>query len=168
MQPYSERYDFTFQYRPSLCEKDVNESEPSNTNTIYAKVKANGKLRKTFALMEKARLRTLLSGSLYGEGFTLFVTEDQNIPDEFLQNADLYTASTLIQSYLLIGQADVAYLRQNGSALYQTKYTKNPMLVTKNNDNSLIVNKVGKILYTIPASNGIIHIMDNIAQVEYV
>ena len=44
----------------------------------------------------------------------------------------------------------------------------NPVLVQIAPDNSIIVNKVGKVVESIRTENGYIHILDNIAEVTYV
>ena len=43
------------------------------------------------------------------DGYTIFVTEDKNIPDSFVESADLFIAETFINSYTLDGIAEADY-----------------------------------------------------------
>ena len=165
MQPYTERYDFSYQYLPSLCKKT--QKEKINPTTIFGILSSHQNFSKTCFLIKKANLADYLSKDFYGKGYTLFVTEDTNLPDTFMNTMDLMTSLMFINSYTLNGAADIPYLLQNGSSVYTTRTPENPILVIVNENKSIYVNKVGKILYSIPASNGIIHVLDNIAQVDY-
>ena len=167
MSPNTQRYNYTYSWE-NLCEKPSHAYAKFNTNSIYDMIKKDNRFKKTFELIHKGRV-TNLSSSNAVNGYTLFVTEDKNIPDNFVKNADVFIAETLINSYTLDGIATKQYLIENGSSVYiPRKYkNENPILaMVKNND--VYINKVGKLLYEINASNGVIHVMSNMAQVSYI
>lgn len=165
MQPYSERYDFSFKYLPNLCKKTI---QPKfDPTTIYGILKSNPRFSRTCALIERADLAEYLTKDFYGQGYTLFVTEDKNIPDSFMNTMDHFTSRKFINSYLLQGIADVEYFKSNGSSVYDTKTSENPILMIVVPNQPIFVNQVGRLTFSIPASNGIIHMLDNIAQVSY-
>jgi hypothetical protein len=166
MQPSSERYDFKFKYMPDLC----TEVEPveSKFNSIYHLLQKAAGFKKTVELIRRAHMEEYLSAQeMYSSGYTLFVTTDSNVPNAFASNSDAGTSREFIESYLLIGTADVPYLLRNGSSVYVTKNKANPVVIFVSDDNSIVINRIGKIIYSIPAANGIIHVLDNIAQVLY-
>lgn len=165
MQPYSERYDFTFKYMPSLCTpKKIKNINPM---TIYGMLKNNPNFSKIVTLIERGNLSEYLTKEYYGNGYTLFVVENKNIPDSFVNTMDLFTSRQFINSYLINGVADKPYLIANGSSIYTPFTRENPILAVVTETNNIYINKVGKLVYSIQASNGIIHVLDNIAQVDY-
>ena len=166
MAPNSEKYNFTYKWNPSLCES---KSKPKQMGgrTIYDVLKADAKFTKITKLIDMGMLAEYLKKD-HG-GFTLFVTEDSNVPDSFMNTTDLFTSKSLINSYLLDGVGSQDYLIKNMSSVYKPKNQDNPILIyIPENTRDIYVNKVGKILYSIPASNGVIHVMSNMAQVQYV
>ena len=165
MQPYSERYDFSYKYLPSLCKK-VKEQK-INPTTIFGVLSSHKNFSKTCELIRKANLGDYLTKDFYGIGYTIFVTEDSHLPESFMKTMDLYTSLMFINSYILEGIADTTYFLNNGSSVYITRTPENPILLIVNENKTIFVNQVGKLLYSIPTSNGIIHVLDNIAQVAY-
>ena len=165
MQPYSERYDFSFKYLPSLCKKT---NQPTiDPTTIYGILKSNPRFSRTCALVERAGLADYLTKDFYGQGYTFFATEDKNIPDSFMNTMDHFTSRQFINSYILQGIADVDYFKSNGNSVYTTKTSANPILMIAEPNKPIVVNQVGRLTFSIPASNGIIHMLDNIAQVSF-
>ena len=163
MQPYSERYDFSFKYMPSLCAKHP--SKYINPSTIYGIIKNNETFSNFARLIEKANMSEYLSSPDYR--YTLFVTENKQIPDSVTESMDMFTSRQFVNSYLINGIADKNYKIENGSSIY-TPFTKeNSILAVVTENKQIYINKVGKLLYTLTASNGIIHVLDNIAQVSY-
>lgn len=165
MQPYSERYDFSYKYLPSLCKKA--KEKQINPSTIFGVLSSHKNFSKTCHLIRKANLEDYLTKDFYGNGYTIFVTEDSNLPDSFMNTMDLYTSLMFINSYILEGMADTTYFLENGSSVYTTRTPENPILLIANENKSIYINQIGKLLYSIPASNGIIHVLDNIAQIAY-
>jgi predicted mannosyl-3-phosphoglycerate phosphatase (HAD superfamily) len=84
-----------------------------------------------------------------------------------MKDLDVFKAEILINSYLLPGVADKDYLLANGPSIYfPRKY--NPVLLEINQSGDILVNKVGKYIESISATNGYIHVLDNLADVSYV
>ena len=167
MQPYSERYDFSFKYMPSLCSSQKKKPVYINPTTIYGILKNNPTFSKIVKLIERGNLSEYLTKEFYENGYTLFVVEDKNMPDSFVNTMDLFTSRQFINSYLINGIADKKYLIANGSSVYSPFTRENPILAVVTERNNIYINKVGKLMYSIPASNGIIHVLDNIAQIDY-
>ena len=107
-----------------------------------------------------------------GGGMTLLVTPDAHIPDKFVESADLYTAMIFLKSYTFIGVADIDYLIKNGTSVYNTLSNDNPVLCVVKTDGGqnieITINRVGRVVKQLNASNGNIIELDNIAQVGYV
>ena len=87
MQPYTQRYDFSYQYMPSLCKQE--QKLPVNKTTIFETLKQSGRFSKTVYLILKANMSEYLSNLFYSDGYTLFVTDDDNIPDVFVSNIEI-------------------------------------------------------------------------------
>lgn len=164
MAPNTLRYNFSFKWT-NLC--DEPKRVQVDRNTIYGILKSDSRFSKIAKIIEQGMIAGYLSKD-YG-GFTLFVTEDDNIPNSFMQSTDIFTSKSLINSYILDGIATNKYLLSNMSCVYKTLNNDNPILVyIPEGTKDIFVNQVGKILYDIHASNGIIHVMSNMAQVGYV
>jgi len=164
MAPNSQRYDYTYTYT-DLCNKK--KIEETDTDTIYDILKRNPRFSKTLKMIDMALLKNFLKSK--GDGYTIFVTEDSNIPDEWMRDLDVFKAQNFINSYIVIGEADRDYLVKNGSSIYiPRKYHYNNPILVLVHDNEIIVNNVGKITYELQANNGFIHVLDNIAEVSYV
>jgi uncharacterized surface protein with fasciclin (FAS1) repeats len=169
MLPNTQRYDLTYQWTKPPCVKP--KYAEINNNTIYDLIKNNKRFSKTFKLIEKARLRDLLADYSNPIGYTFFITEDKNIPDSFMEKADLFMAETLLNSYLVNGVAHKELLLSNGNSIYNPRRYKqeNPILaIVPEGTSDIYINKVGKIVEEFTAVNGVIHVMDNIAQVSYI
>ena len=169
MLPNTQRYDLTYLWTKPPCVKP--KYAEIDNNTIYDVIRKNPKFSKTLQLVEKARLKNILADYSNLIGYTMFITEDQNIPDSFMKEADLFTAETLLNSYLVVGVADRELLLSNGSSVYTPRKYKdeNPILaIVPEGTSDIYINKVGKIIGEIRAVNGVVHVMDNIAQVVYI
>lgn len=164
MAPNSQRYDYTYRYT-DLCNKK--KAEDPDTNTIYDVIKHTPRFSKTYKMIEAALLKKYLRST--GDGYTFFVTEDKNIPDSWMDKLDTFRAQNFLNSYIVPGEADMSYLRKNGSSVYIPRkyHYNNPLLVLVNGDD-IIVNKVGKVIEEIKTENGYIHVLDNIAEVSYI
>lgn len=166
MGPNTQRYDYTYRYT-NLCDKKTEET-CDYTGTIYDVLKKDGRFTKTLKIIDLGLLKDFLTCvNQRKNGLTLFVTEDKHIPDSFMKELDVLKAEILINSYMLPGVADKDYLLSNGSSVYfPRKY--NPVLVEINKSQEILVNKVGKLIDSLSATNGYIHILDNLADVSYV
>jgi hypothetical protein len=167
MGPYTQRYDYTYRYT-DLCNKKPLFETCDYTGTIYDLLEKDKRFSKTIKIINMGLLKAYLTCvNQQKSGLTLFVTEDKNIPDSFMNDLNVLKAEVLINSYMLPGIADESYLIENGSSVYfPRKY--NPVLVEINGSNEVLVNKVGKLKESIPATNGYIHVLDNLADVSYV
>lgn len=164
MAPNSQRYDYSYRYT-DLCNKNKKEDEEGNT--IYDVIKRSPRFSKTFKMIETALLKNFLRSG--GDGYTMFIAEDKDIPDEWMKELDTFRAQNFLNSYIIPGEADMEYLIKNGSSVYIPRkyHYNNPLLVlVKGND--ILVNKVGKVVAQIKAENGYIHVLDNIAEVSYI
>jgi uncharacterized surface protein with fasciclin (FAS1) repeats len=136
-------------------------------DTIYDVIKRSPRFSKTFKMVETALLKKYLKS--FGDGYTLFVVEDKDIPDAWMAKLDTFRAQNFLNSYIVPGEADMSYLIKNGSSVYiPRKYHYNNPLLVLINGTDIIVNKVGKVVEEIKTSNGYIHVLDNIAEVSYI
>ena len=168
MAPNTQRYDYTYMYT-NLCNKE-RQASPDITGTIYDLLTRDKKFSKTVKMVNLANLQGVLTRYAERSGLTMFVTEDKNIPDSFLADLDLFKAENVINAYLIPGVASPEYLKENGSAVYIPRkyHYNNPMIVEVNDQGEILVNKVGKLIGSISANNGYIHVLDNLAQVTYI
>jgi hypothetical protein len=167
MAPNTQRYDYTYTYT-NLCDKQ----KPTEdfTGTIYDLLVKDNRFTKTVKIIDTGLLKNVLAIPPNRNGLTLFVTLDDNIPDHYMNSLDTFKAQTLINSYLLPGVASKEYLLQNGSAVYMPRkyHYNNPMIIEVNDAKEILVNKVGQLKETISATNGYIHVLDNLADVSYI
>ena len=166
MGPNTQRYDLTYQYT-DLCHKT--EYIPDITGSIYDLLEKDGHFSRTLHMIDVALLKSLLSSTEENHGYTIFVTEDDHIPDNFMKDMNTFKAETIINSYILPGVADYHYFFQNGSSVFfPRKYHYNNPILMELSDGHVYINRVGKIIRTISAKNGYIHVLDNLADVSYV
>ena len=164
MGPSSQRYTYTYKYTDLCDKKKVTEED---VNSIYDVIRKDPRFTKTLKMIEMALLKNYLNTD--GDGYTIFITEDKNIPDEWMAKLDTFRAQNFINSYIITGQADKDYIIKNGSSVYIPRkyHYNNPILAIVEND-TIVVNKTGKWLYQIQASNGFVHVLDNIAEITYI
>ena len=181
MLPNSQLYDLTYTYRRSLCDKPVDKYE--DYGTIYDKLRTSSNFKKTVALIDKANMSFFyrqVKGPVNGgelSGITLFITDDSHIPDKFVETADRFVAASFLKSYTLDGVADINYLVQNGTSVYNTRLTDNPMLCVVKADGKtpiasknveITINRVGRVVKEFGTTNGNIIELDNIAKIGYI
>ena len=178
--PNSQLYNLTYKFNKSLCDTSTPRS-PDN-GTVYDVLKSDPKFSKTVELINRSGLRHNYDKIMntYGTeagGLTLFVTDDSNIPDLFINTADRFRSEVFLRSYTLNGIADIKYIINNGTTVYKTRDGGNPILCTvkgcKKCDDSdtqveISINRVGRIVKEVRTTNGLIIMMDNIANVGYV
>jgi len=160
MGPNTQRYDLTYQYT-NLCDKTIEEKDI--TGSIYDLLQKDGNFSRTLQMIDLALLKPLLSATEDKNGLTMFVTEDNNITNEYMKDLNVFKAETLINSYILNGVADFHYFIQNGSSVFFPRkyHYNNPVLMELDNQGNVFINRVGKIVRSISAKNGYIHVLDN-------
>lgn len=170
MAPNTQRYDYSYKYNKNFCSMKENpKSKGFVEGTMYDLLQSDQKFAKTVKIVELANLKNLLGNN--ANGLTLFVTEDTNIPDKFMEDLDLFTAENFINAYLVPGIASKEYLLQNGSAVYIPRkyHYNNPLFVEVDRDTQqFTVNRVGQYVRSISCTNGYIHVLDNLAQISYI
>lgn len=193
MGPNTQHYDFTYKWS-DLCSQDIcrgtlkKDPPTPRKGSIIDTINKLPTLSKTRAIINVARLEGFFQQPNYHNNHTLFVTEDKNIPDNFLHNLDYSMARQFILSYTTRGSLSTKLLLQNGDTIYDSFISESPILtiVTPSHEirynamashritnlsydyprsGSVMVNKVGKIVSEIQADNGMVMIMDNIANV---
>jgi hypothetical protein len=182
MQPNSQLYVQSYRYLPSLCRQDEDEKPcVPNENTIYENIISDENLQKTAKIINKSGMvpRFRNKQGPYDNGITLFVCNDDRIPQEFVDDVTLFRARVFINSYTLVGTADIDYLVTNGTSLYTTQSGDNPLLCVvrqsmyavgeeERRDTEITINNVGRIVREINCSNGNIIVLDNIGSVAYI
>jgi hypothetical protein len=187
--PNIQHYDFSHRWI-DLCKLDSCRGKPQPPKVEERKTSLIGILQtkqefsKTMKIIELARARDFLQTPSYYGNHTLFVTDDKNIPDAFIESLDYDSARKFINSYILKGTTSIQYLLANGDTIYTTVDETAPLLsivsITQRQPykaydqhriqqpaeilkGDITINKVGKVISEIPVDNGMIIVMDNIA-----
>lgn len=188
MGPNVQHYDFTHRW-VDLCKGDTCRNKPLKKlevrkGSLLDALNTKPELSKIKRIVEMARLEHFLQMPSYYNRHTLFVTENKNIPDAFMESLDFDKARRFITAYLLKGTANTQYLLNNGDSIYTTYNNEAPMLAvvsitgkTQYIANELhrtqqpkeilkgeiIINKVGKVQNEITVDDGVIIVLDNMA-----
>lgn len=173
MSPNTQLYDLSYQYKtspfcnpaPRVIEKDM--------GTIYDVLKKEKNFTKTISLINRSELdhvykRLFVDKSELQHGITLFVTDDSNIPDEFVKFGDKLSTTVFLKSYTMSGVADIDYLVENGTSIYKTKNDDNPILCNVKKSQASVeitINRIGRVVREIKTTNGNIIVLDNISKV---
>lgn len=170
MGPNVQQYNFTHQWE-DLCKmdtcKEIKEPKAQKPGTILSFLESKPEFSKMREIILRAKQdddsfnRTSFATS---NKRTLFITDNKNIPDAFMEGLDLDRARNFIRAYTLKGTTTIQYLMENGSSIYTPLNPEKPMLVVARGD-TLTVNKVGRVMTEMSGSNGHIIVMDNIAMV---
>ena len=165
MGPNTLHYNFTNKWRNPCINKSCNDfstvHQTSINNNIFDVLKTRPDLSKTVSIIKKAHLDTFFNTSLR---HTIFVAKDSSIPDTFISTLDSYDSRRFILAYSVSAKISIDELKTNDDTVYQSGLPGTPLLSLVNG-NSIIINKVGKVIEEISARNGTIIIMDNIANV---
>lgn len=194
MGPNVQTYNFTHKWE-DLCKMDscseISTQKQADKGSLMDVLSSKREFSKIRQIIKLAKQEELLNAKLYyNSTHTLFVTDDANIPDAFMNSLDLYRARQFIRSYILKGTATIQYLLENGNSVYTPYNPDSPMLAmvtyttySNHKDTALqrinsrinssraglkgeiTINKVGKVKGEIITTNGVIIIMDNIAMV---
>jgi len=101
--------------------------------------------------------------------YTLFVPTDdslKNIPSGVFVNMDMLTARNIIKSSTIKRKITRAILEDVPESLFSTKHQLNRLLVTNTRSGETFLNNTIKVIQmNIHASNGMIHIIDNLIMV---
>lgn len=188
MAPNTQHYNFTYKWT-DVCrdkrEKTVGNFRLGSTMDVLSR---DGRFDKFVKIIKQAHLDRWFENPTYDNTHTLFVTTDDQIPLNFLNSLDHYKARKFVQSYTLKGVADIQYMLANGDTVYFPECPENPIIavvqVTKGTviketpqrinkrvpylEGSIVINKVGKVLREIKTNNGVIIILDGLANVDTV
>ena len=192
MAPNTLHYNFTHKWenmcmKPDSCTRhhrgmDTNTYRKGTTMDILS---SDSRFKKFTKIIQQAQLDSYLENPTYYNTHTIFVTDDTKIPDGFLNSLDFLKAHAFIESYTLKGVADEQYLLNLGDAVLMSKCDKNPILsiVTQVHapydanaphrinqakipaQGQIMINKIGRVIGQIKTDNGVIIILDNIANV---
>lgn len=193
MLPNSQLYMQNYRCIPNLCdlkssvERCAGYPIPEDTtdyNTVYDNIKKDTQLQKTLQIIEKAGMKKYFgqAGDLSGadtNGITMFACIDEKITQSFVDDVSLFRARTFLNSYTLKGAVNIKYLVDNGTSLYITRSSDNPIFCVVNQSNytvggnnrrdtEIVINGVGRVVKEIKCSNGTILLLDNIASPGYV
>lgn len=165
MGPNTLHYNFTNKWRNPCINKSCNDFSTVHqtiiNNGIFDALVKRPDLSKTVSIIKKAHLDTFFNSSLR---HTIFVAKDSSIPDTFMSTLDSYDSRRFILAYSVAVKTSIDELRKNDDTVYQTGLAGTPLLSFVDGD-SIIINKVGKVIEEIFTKNGTIIIMDNIANV---
>ena len=134
-----------------------------NKDSIMSKLNDNADYSKFKYIIKLANLDGIYSD--IQANFTLFVPSDKalsHINDNVFINMDLLTARNIIRSSTLKRRITGAILEDSPRSWFHTLDPRNRLLVTNNNGETFLNNNIKVIHTNISASNGMIHVIDNL------
>jgi len=188
MGPSIQNYDFTHRW-VDLCKLDSCRNKPLKkpeirTGSLLGILSSKKEFSKIRKIIDMAGLDEFFISPSYYNKHTLFTTEDKNIPDSFMKSLDYDKARRFVNAYTLRGSAPIQYLLQNGDSIYTSCNESSPMLaMVEIKDRTpydpaalhrtqqpieilkgdITINKVGKVTGEIIADDGVIIVVDNMA-----
>ena len=141
----------------SSCKKDDPVVTPPKDITVVAT--ENGNFKTLVAALTKANLVTTLKGT---GPFTVFAPNDAAFTKAGITSLDNQSAAALtpiLTSHVLSGTVKAADVK-SGTA--KTVNTANDIYLSKNSDGVFINGNIKVIATDVTASNGVIHIIDNV------
>lgn len=129
MGPNTLHYNFTNKWRKP-CE--ANECSPLHSihtpktvnDNLYDMISKEPTLSKTTKIIQKGNLVNHFKNGSY----TLFVTEDINIPDSFIDMLDYYNSRKFILSYTIKALGSIEQLLDSGNSVYESSQIGSPIL----------------------------------------
>ena len=100
--------------------------------------------------------------------FTVFVPSDnslKNIPQNVFINMDVLTARNIVKSSTIKRKITRAILEDVNESLFHTQHRNNRLLVTNISKKTFLNNTINVIQMNIHASNGMIHVIDDLITV---
>jgi len=95
---------------------------------------------------------------------TIFIPNNDAIPDNILLNMDISTAYHIIKSSMLNHKITSELLENSPSSYFITKDPLNKLFITNISGKTIINNNINIIEKDIIANNGIIHVIDKLIQ----
>ncbi len=169
MSPNTLHYNFTHKWRNPCLTKDCDDFSAVRRDklkhNLFDILLSDPKLSKTVSIVKKAHLEEYFRSA---PGYTLFVTTDERIPDNFIKTLDSYDSRRFILSYTLKSELPLGELRERGDSVYQSCVSGSPVLsIFDEKSGTIYINKVGRPISEIRGKNGTVIILDNIADVLY-
>ena len=193
MGPNVQHYDFTHRW-VDLCKmttcSEIHAPKVFEKGTLMNILETTPEFSKMLKIVKMARQENLLNKqAYYNSKHTLLLAENKHIPDAFMNTLDFDKAFRFVRAYILRGTVTINYLLENGSSIYTPFNTEAPMLATvvitsrpsyeanvlhrtremeppqPSLKGEITINKVGKVLREIKTTNGVIIVMDNMADI---
>jgi hypothetical protein len=164
MSPNTLHYNFTHKWKnPCISDDcyDLSAHRSTVEGNLFDVLSKHSSLSKTVSIIKKGHLVDYFKTAIRG---TIFVTTDDKLPDSFIKTLDSYDARKFILSYTLKSDVRIDQLRERGDSVYESSVSSSPVLSMVDGA-TVTINKVGKPVSELRSTNGIIIIMDNIADV---
>lgn len=162
--PYTESMNFRHMFDiPDLNSTKSSKNKVACPNTLTGIINNNPDFSKFKYILNLANLEGIYSDSQ--ANVTLFVPSDnalKNIDNNVFINMDISTARHIVKSSTLRRRIPASVLMASPASWLITKDPPNRLFVTNMNNIISINNNINIIHSNIFASNGIIHVIDNL------
>ena len=162
-QPYSMSYDFSHMY--SI--KDLRGPYPKAAackGSLLDIIEHHPDFRIFNFMLDRAQMKQIFNEKQ--ANFTIFIPSDRALSlkdnEDVFTNMDILTAKTIVKASSLNNRISSEILEDSPNAWYYTMSEQNRLCITNISENTYINGDI-KVLYKdILATNGIIHVIDNI------
>lgn len=160
--PYTQSNNFTHMFSiPDLrsCKK-LKEYHP---NSLMDIITTNKNFTKFKYIVKLAKLESILESPQ--TDLTIFIPNDKDlkhIPEGVFINMDISVAKHIVKSSMLNRKIPSEILKHSLAAFYNTKDPNNKLYISNNSNKTYINNSINIINFDIQATNGMIHVIDNL------
>lgn len=161
--PYSQSYNFTHMFDV----KDVRGPYPKSVackGSLLDIIEHHPDFTIFNFMVERAQLKQILNEKQ--ANFTLFIPSDKALElkdnEDVFTNMDILTAKTIVKASSLNNRIPSEILEDSPNAWYYTMSEQNRLCITNVSGNTYINGDMKIIYKDIIATNGIIHVVDNL------
>ena len=156
--PNSQSYNFTFAYDFN----DIRGSLPKrcyNKNSIMSIISTHPDFTKFKYIIKLAKYDTILDDPQ--ANFTLFIPSDSEITKFDVTPLDVGDARNIVRASMLNSRLPSEVLTDSPMNYYDTLSRQNRLLITNINSVTRLNNTISVLLFDILATNGMIHVTNN-------
>lgn len=162
--PYSQSYNFTHMFDFTDLKGNPQKRIP-NKNSLLDIIEKNKDFSNFYYMLKKCEYDEIFND--IQANFTVFVPSDKfmklnNISESIFTNMDLLTSRSIVRNSMLNNRIPSEVLTDSPSAYYYSIDKNNRLFITNINNKTTINNNIKVIYKDILATNGIIHVIDNL------
>lgn len=162
--PYTQAYDMKQMYNlPDLRSKTKQDCQFPD-NSLMGIINSNSDFTIFSQIVKKAKYESKLSDKQ--ADFTIFVPSDtqlkQQYSKQFLDNIDIGFAQQILKFSMMNRKLDKGLLQSSPASTFPTIDRSNLMTISTVSEKTMLPNCTTVIHWNYPASNGLIHVIDNL------